>query len=300
MHPRRRWPVPASLLIGIAPVVVFATVSAIRARPSDDYSGQGLTTNSVVHSLLLPELITAGAMVVIVSALGWWRIVGWERTKGAPMWAIIAPAGVFAVALLRFPLIEWGQRPAAYFLLLAPATLLVGVFEELLARGMLVAGLRRRLPEFWVWLLSSLIFGLLHLLNILAGQSVVQTLLQVVFAASFGSALYIARRLTRTIVTPIVMHAVWDFGALAFVATVPGASVVGGLPTGDLVLLALLGLGTFAMLVFSVVAGVFVALHDDRGRRRARRWRTVPPLATYAVRSAEPSLQSGWEHTPRW
>jgi membrane protease YdiL (CAAX protease family) len=300
VHPRRRWPVPASLLIGIAPVVVFATISAIRARPSDDYSGQGLTTRSVIHSLLLPELITAGAMVVIVSALGWWRIVGRERTKGAPMWAIIAPAGVFLVALLRFPLIDWGHQPASYFLLLAPATLLVGVFEELLARGMLIAGLRRRLPEFWVWLLSSLIFGMLHLLNILAGQAVGTTILQVVFAASFGSALYIARRLTRTIVTPIIMHAVWDFGALAFVATVPGASVIGGLPTADLALLALLGLGTFGILLFSVIAGVFVALHDDRGRRSARRWRTVPALATYAVRAAEPSLQTGWEHTPRW
>jgi uncharacterized protein len=296
--------VPASLLIGIAPVVVFATISALRARPSDDYSGQGLTTNSVIHSLFLPELITAGAMVVIVSALGWWRLVGVEPMKGAPMWAIIAPAGVFAVALLRFPLIDWHHLPASYFLWLAPATLLIGVFEEILARGMLLVGLRRRLPELWVWLLSSLIFGLLHLLNILAGQAVATTLIQVVFAASFGSALYIARRLTRTIATPIVMHAAWDFGALAFVATVPGASVIDGLPTFDIALLAVLGLGTIAMLVFSVVAGVFVALRADRGRRLARRWRTVPPYAAYAVRVAEPSLQSGtpdgWELTPRW
>ncbi|KQO61424.1 CPBP family intramembrane glutamic endopeptidase [Curtobacterium sp. Leaf261] len=285
---RRRWPVPASLLIGLAPIVVFAAVSAVRSRPSDDYAGVGTTIDSVVHRLILPELIAAGALALIVTGLGWWRIVTVDQRRGAPAWTILAPGLIVVAALGRLPFVEWGVRPLRYYLLLGVAVLLVGVFEELLTRGVLLAGLRARLPEFWVWLLSSVLFGLLHLLNILAGAAVGTTIVQVVFAASFGSALYVARRTSRSIVLPVLMHALWDFGAIAVVATGLGGSVTDF--DGSVVALGLLGLATIAFLVFGVVTAVLVSRRDDRPRRLARRWRDVP--ARHEFETGRPSRAS--------
>ncbi len=110
--------------------------------------------------------------------------------------------------------------------------------------------------------------------------------MQVVFAASFGSTLYLARRLTGNLLAPVLLHAFWDFGSIAVSATVPTQDLVRMVPVG------LLGLFAFAVLALGVVAGGVVAWRDDRGRRLLRRWRSVPPVGAPAVQGDEPRLPS--------
>ncbi|MGU3410324.1 CPBP family intramembrane glutamic endopeptidase [Microbacterium sp. M1A1_1b] len=267
---RRRWPVSPSLLIGVAPVVVFAAVSAWRARPSDDYPSLGLTVDSVLRALVVPEGIAAMALAVVVTGLGWWRIATVDPTRGRPRWTWVAPALIAVVCLARLPLVDWTALPWHYFALLGIGVLFVGVFEELLTRGVLLVGLRRRLPEFGVWIASCVLFGLLHLLNALAGAGIGPTLIQVVFAASFGSTLYLARRLTGNLLLPVLLHAFWDFGSIAVSATSRQGF-------DDIAVAGVIGLFAFAVLALGVVAGGVVAWRDDRPRRLRRRWRDVPP-----------------------
>ncbi|WP_185022665.1 CPBP family intramembrane glutamic endopeptidase [Curtobacterium sp. PhB115] len=274
---RRRWPVPPSLLIGLAPLVVFAAISAWRSRPSDDYPALGQTVDSVVRALVIPEGIAAVALCLVVTALGWWRIATVDRTRTTLRWTMTAPILILVVCVVRLPLIEWTALPAHYFLLLTVGVLFVGVFEELMARGMLLVGLRRRLPEFGVWALSCVLFGLLHLLNALAGAGIGPTLIQVVFAASFGSTLYLARRLTGSLLVPVLLHAFWDFGSIGYSATADVHD------QGRLAVLGLIGLFSFGVLALGVVAGGVVAWRDDRPRRLERRWRSVPPMAAFAL-----------------
>lgn len=278
-QPRRRPRVPPSLLVGIAPVVVFATIEVLRARPSDDYEQVGLTVPSVLHALLVPEAIAAVALALVVTGIGWWRIATTDVRRGGPGWAAVAPALILLVEIARLVTVAWDGRPVAYFVLLGLATLLVGFFEETMARGVLLVGLRRRLPELWVWMVSSAVFGCLHLLNALAGQALGTTIEQVVFAAAFGSVLYVARRLTRTLVVPMLLHAVWDFGVISSGAA--GSSV-------PLPALGFLGILTFGVLVFGVVAAAFVALHTDRPLRLVQRWRSVPPRSAFEVEPSAP------------
>lgn len=281
---RRRWPVPPSLLVGLAPLVVFAAISAWRARPSDDYPTLGQTVDSVLRSLVLPEGIAAVALCLVVTGLGWWRIATVDPTRTRLRWTWLAPALIAVVCLVRLPLVDWSALPGHYFLLLALGVVFVGVFEELMTRGVLLVGLRRRLPEFGVWIASCVLFGLLHLLNALAGAGLGATLVQVVFAASFGSTLYVARRLTGNLLVPVLLHAFWDFGSIALSATSDVHD------TSTLVLVGVVGLFSFAVLAFGIVAGGVIAWRDDRPRRLRRRWRTVPPMAAYAVLGDEPRL----------
>ncbi|MFS0729253.1 CPBP family intramembrane glutamic endopeptidase [Curtobacterium sp. 1P10AnD] len=282
---RRRWPVPPSLLVGVAPLVAFAAVSAWRARPSDDYPSLGQTVDSVVRSLVVPEAIAVAALAVVVTGLGWWRIATVDPTRTPLRWTMIAPLGVLLVCLVRLPLIDWDALPVRYFLLLTVGVLFVGVFEELMTRGVLLVGLRRRLPEFGVWAVSCVLFGLLHLLNILAGAGVGPTVLQVVFAASFGSTLYVARRLTGSLLAPVLLHAFWDFGSIGYSATADPSD------GSMLVTAGVIGLFSFGLLAFGIVAGGMVAWRDDRPRRLRRRWAGVPPMAAYAARGDEPRLR---------
>lgn len=283
---RRRWPVPPSLLVGLAPLVVFAAISAWRSRPSDDYPTLGQTVESVVRSLVVPEGIAAVALCLVVTGLGWWRIATVDPTRTRLRWTMLAPLLIAVVCIVRLPLVDWSALPGHYFLLLSVGVLFVGVFEELMTRGVLLVGLRRRLPEFGVWIASCTLFGLLHLLNALAGASIGATLIQVVFAASFGSTLYVARRLTGNLLLPVLLHAFWDFGSIALSATSDLED------PSKLVLVGLVGLFSFAVLALGVVAGGVIAWRDDRPRRLRRRWRTVPPMAALVVQGDEPRLQA--------
>jgi len=283
---RRRWPVPPSLLVGLAPIVVFAAISAWRSRPSDDYPTLGQTVDSVVRSLVVPEGIAALALCLVVTGLGWWRIATADPTRTRLRWTWLAPALIAVVCLVRLPLVDWSALPGHYFLLLAVGVVFVGVFEELMTRGVLLVGLRRRLPEFGVWIASCVLFGLLHLLNALAGATLGATLVQVVFAASFGSTLYVARRLTGNLLLPVLLHAFWDFGSIGLSATTDVQD------PSKLALVGVVGLFSFAVLAFGIVAGGVIAWRDDRPRRLRRRWRTVPPMAAVAVPGDEPRLQA--------
>ena len=105
-------------------------------------------------------------------------------------------------------------------------TLFVGIAEETLTRGLLLTAFRGGMGEVGVWFWTSLLFGLLHSLNILFGQSVGATILQIAFAFVLGSVLYACRRATGLLAIPIVLHGLWDF--TTFLSTGEGATVSSG------------------------------------------------------------------------
>jgi membrane protease YdiL (CAAX protease family) len=92
----------------------------------------------------------------------------------------------------------------------------------------MIVGFRGTLSEGWVWFLSSLLFGLLHGLNVFFGQSIGATLYQIMFAFLLGTAFYVTRRLTGLLVVNMVIHALWDFGALSTEHSGSDPSPIGG------------------------------------------------------------------------
>ncbi|MCY1693529.1 CPBP family glutamic-type intramembrane protease [Curtobacterium sp. SL109] len=54
------------------------------------------------------------------------------------------------------------------------------------------------------------LFALLHGSNLFTGQALGPTLLQMVYTFFFGFCMYLALRVTRTIVAPILLHASTD------------------------------------------------------------------------------------------
>lgn len=93
---------------------------------------------------------------------------------------------------------------------------LIGLFEELLCRGWLQNEFIERFGNnrkgvLYSIFVSGLIFGIMHISNALVGQSLFETLIQVISAAitgiSFGAIYY----KTKNIWSVIILHAFWDF-----------------------------------------------------------------------------------------
>jgi membrane protease YdiL (CAAX protease family) len=109
-------------------------------------------------------------------------------------------------------------------------TLAVGVNEEVYFRGLILKVLNVKGTRFAI-ILSSVIFGIAHMPNILAGKTIPYIILQITFAFVFGFVCALIVVKTKSIVAPVIWHFTHDF-----IAMVTGTDVI---TTQALVILAL-------------------------------------------------------------
>jgi len=92
------------------------------------------------------------------------------------------------------------------------ATALVGVAEELFYRGYALNRLQSITGPRKALFYSSILFGLMHSVNFLAGPSIAQTTLQVIITAMAGyvfGSIYLSSG--RNLILVIILHAIYDF-----------------------------------------------------------------------------------------
>jgi membrane protease YdiL (CAAX protease family) len=125
------------------------------------------------------------------------------------MW--IAILVVLAFNVLRFLSIDYrdvGIDVVATWLLTG---LFIGFAEEVLTRGIVIDMLRRAgYREIVVAVVSAAVFAGLHAGNLLTGQALLPTLVQLLYTFAFGICMYLALRVTGTIIAPILLHASTD------------------------------------------------------------------------------------------
>lgn len=151
------------------------------------------------------------AIVSILVAVGvararWWRAVGytpiaiWRETY----WLVVA------VGIALAPLAA-GVRPLApdTYLVLIAGYALTGFAEETMFRGVLAKLLEARRP-IAIAAITALLFGLVHLSNIVIRGEVAVIVAQAVGAAAFGFGFAALRLRTNAILPLVVIHAVHD------------------------------------------------------------------------------------------
>jgi membrane protease YdiL (CAAX protease family) len=105
----------------------------------------------------------------------------------------------------------------------------VGFSEELMIRGAVLQALRHTVPIWPAVLLTSVVFGAMHSLNVFITGELQPALIQSA-AAFLSGLLFIALRLrSGSLWLPILIHALWDFATFTF-ASATDAALHGNLP----------------------------------------------------------------------
>lgn len=156
------------------------------------------------------------------------------------------PLAAFAVPLYALFQVDFGAYSLRLILLTLLATLVIGINEEIITRGILLVGLRNgRIDEWKAWVITLIAFSLMHLVNLVGGGSI--ALLLVVVTG--GTLWYVSRRVFNNLFVSIGLHAFYD-AAFLFLT---GNYIVGaGVP--DRVLDIQLG----SFLILLVVSILFV------------------------------------------
>lgn len=224
-----------------------------------DYDTIGDTTSNVVKAIVIPVGVATVLVALVATLLGWWRPALFETAAG-PKWRWLVPALMIASIVVSLATADWGVKGAGFVTMLLIGTLFVGFSEEMVFRGLALVGLRGGMSETWVWFLSSLLFGLVHGLNLFFGQPLGPTFQQIIFAFVFGSVFYVIRRASGTLILCMVIHWFWDFST--FMRTgedTTGTSLLAGF------------FGSWLSYAAAIIAFVILVrlLREDRRRRGA-------------------------------
>jgi membrane protease YdiL (CAAX protease family) len=197
---------------------------------------------------VLPELIGALILAVFTVSVGWWRELFARQPITGRGWMWIAIIVVLLFNILRFATIDYGKVGFDVVLTWLLAGLLIGFSEEVLTRGLVVNLMRKAgYREIIVAVVSAALFAALHAGNLLSGQSLLATAIQLLYTFAFGICMYLAMRVTGTIIAPILLHASTD-PSIFLLTAYPSASP----------LTAFAGLGNFAVIATGLVLLFFI------------------------------------------
>ncbi|MFK3676484.1 lysostaphin resistance A-like protein [Microbacterium sp. NPDC090218] len=189
-------------------------VFAIQKSTGIPYAEWGDSAGNLFLGAGVSLIVATVLLAITTSLLRWWRPAMFETQRSHHKWPIFVPILVAVAVGMNLAGTDWSAYSGA-FLGASLVLLLVGFTEELVHRGLLLTALRSRLSEVWVWFLSSALFAVMHFVNILLGSPVAGTVSQVGAAFLGGTAFYIVRRVTGSLIWAMVLHGVWDFSVFA-------------------------------------------------------------------------------------
>lgn len=198
--------------IWIGYVIVIASVTLLSGVPYPDI---GTSADSTWRGAVMDLAVGAALLVIVATFLGWWRPALFEQRRSHHTWPIFVPVIMFAAAILNLFSTDWSQFDTSFLLSLVALGVLVGFSEEMMARGLVLTAFRSRLGEGWVWFLSSALFGLMHIVNAVLGAPLLSSLTQAALAFASGTAFYILRRVTGSLIWAMLLHGLWDVSVFA-------------------------------------------------------------------------------------
>lgn len=182
-------------------------VSGDRIDTDDLFS----SASSVFFALTLPLVIGSVVLALFLTSVRWWRPVFFPGKVSPRRWMWIAPVLVVIPIVLRLIGIDYGRYASGVVAVSLFSGLFIGFAEEVLTRGIVVKMLRDAgRSEYAVMLLSSLLFALLHTVNLLSGLSAATVAVTVFYTFAYGIVMYLTLRVTGSLVWPIVLHALFD------------------------------------------------------------------------------------------
>ena len=177
-------------------------ISTSLYRPIIHYFLPELETD---YATLLRKALQAGTVIAYITINKLWDKVGKLTKVSISSLKILLP-----VFLLSFTTYLYGVRDKDFHGILPAVliTLLIGVIEELEFRGVIYSFLEDR--GLYAILISSVLFGLVHMLNLIYQPDVLGIVIQCFFATGFGLVMAVTRYRSGLLLPQILMHALWD------------------------------------------------------------------------------------------
>ena len=182
-----------------------------------------LTSDPVLAPLVnmtLTRLIGAAVFLALLLNEGYRVLNPFQKPFFKSLLFALPP---FLVVVNNMPILSmiWGDaylvhKAPTYLIWFAAECLAIGLFEELAFRGVifLMFAEKRHTTRkglFWSLILTSAVFGGVHLVNVLMGAGIGATILQIGYSFLIGAMCSVVLLKTRNIWICVALHAIYDF-----------------------------------------------------------------------------------------
>lgn len=177
------------------------------------------TSTAFVVRYFWTELQVSALLVVATALFFRWPQLGLRLPHGAG-WRYVGPLALLIVVVLAVRVWAGTQVPeqarpdSATAWLLLRTTLVVGLNEEWLFRGLALAAFCHWWGWRRGWLAALLAFACVHLLNLIGGVPPVGAAFQFVNTFCMGSVFLLAAVHTRSLLWPMLGHAIYDWAVV--------------------------------------------------------------------------------------
>lgn len=257
--------------IGLVAVAIYLLFAALLGNLLGGLAAPDDVTAEFALGHLIPLPIAIVLAVVFVRRSGWtgvWRETPTLRMTPRRRWLASIPVLMVLVALAQAPSIPWADRAIDFLLLVALGTLLVGLGEELVVRGILLVSVRERHGETLTMLVTALVFAFAHVFSsIWHGLPLAAIAFQVSVLMMNGILYYWVRRVTGRLWAAVLVHALTDFMLYVEAGASNAAEAApSGLDPSNPVLVI-----SEMLLLVAAAASVVSVIREDRRTRAARR-----------------------------
>lgn len=213
--------------LGLA-LIAFVIWIAITVVGGNLTTGGEMSLTEAVQSRIGWTWVVAASFILAVVLWQGWNDVGLNRWSDAAGWRLCWLPMLYIVVGLGIASLL-GLPPVSVLVLILINTLFVGFSEELMLRGAILQAFRHAGTIWTAVILTSVVFGAMHSLNVFVTGDLKGALIQSV-AAFLSGLVFIALRLrTGSLWPPIIVHALWDFATFTLGAAGHGAAE-GALP----------------------------------------------------------------------
>jgi len=250
-------PLLVALLIGsVLAIAALAKVFTL-GGPSDDYGDvmTRLPVEILLRQAWLPQAVVGLVLLLVARRLAWTSRIRFRLPSTLGGWLVGLLPAVALLAVIDYGYLQ--DKGGATLPVVFLTFLTVGFTEELGFRGIGIAGFQQTLTLRRSWLLASVLFGAAHIVNVLQGAPLGQTLGQVVVTTLMGLVFGAIAIKSGSLVLAMVVHGLWDVFA---VSRLMRAETTGMLSGGAVAI----AVGLVALLlVATVIRGVRSAPQDS-------------------------------------
>jgi hypothetical protein len=205
---RKPWPISLGIFTIWLIVVVGGGLLQVKGQPTQL---DELVKSQLVYGVLAAIVFLSGT----ITYFNWWDKIGWKGPNSSRNLRLLSLPALFLFIMLLIVLFT-GLPSTRVLLIVIINTLMVGISEELMFRGVLFYGVS---SSFGIWRaawITAAIFGSVHTLNSLITGDFNASAFQAFFAGMFGVWAVALRVRLDTVIPLIIIHWLWD--CLAFLA----------------------------------------------------------------------------------
>ncbi|TXS90777.1 CPBP family intramembrane metalloprotease [Parahaliea maris] len=189
-------------------------------------AGKGSLDEMASKQFVIALFVAPIFLLAVIALFKWdWQAIGF---KTAQDWKLLWLPGLFVLGFIGMAVVT-GLPPTATIVIVLVNSMLVGISEELMFRGILFRNLMQTSMGTWaaIWVVS-IVFGLVHSLNGFMTGDFIAASAQALAAMMSGIWLHAIRLRTTSLYPAMIIHGLWDFALFLVAAAVVAGGVAGG------------------------------------------------------------------------